>query len=326
MKIVGTTGCEDIALVYIAEFASGKFIECVESVQPPLPRDQKWVLLVSTMFGCPVHCKMCDAGGYYQGKLTADEIMDQIDFMVYRRYPDGNIPARNFKIQFARMGEPSLNLAVLDVLDKLASRYNAPGLMPSLSTVAPIGSEQFFEGLIKIKRDRYPGGRFQFQFSIHTTEESLRDQIIPCKKWSFARLAEYGDRFYQIGDRKITLNFALAQGMPVDPSVLLQYFDPDRYLIKITPLNPTHHAIQNQLTSHIEPLTAQLDSDDAIVHSLRTAGYTVIVSIGELEENQIGSNCGQYVLRHLQMQNSIHNGYTYKVEELLSLSEAEETL
>ena len=134
-------GNEDIAMVYIVETDSGHLVECVESVQPPLPREKKWVLLVSTMFGCPIGCLMCDAGGYYHGKPTKDEIFSQIDFLVDKRFPDRKIPCEQFKIQFARMGEPSLNLQVLDVLQELPERYQAPGLMPSISTVAPAGTE-----------------------------------------------------------------------------------------------------------------------------------------------------------------------------------------
>jgi 23S rRNA (adenine2503-C2)-methyltransferase len=80
MKVHATAGNEDIAMVYIVETSSGHLVECVESIQQPLPREKKWVLLVSTMFGCPVGCLMCDAGGYYHGKPTRDEIFDQIDF------------------------------------------------------------------------------------------------------------------------------------------------------------------------------------------------------------------------------------------------------
>ena len=51
MKLIAKTGSEDVALVYIMELRDGKLVECVESIQPPLPRHEKWVLLVSTMFG-----------------------------------------------------------------------------------------------------------------------------------------------------------------------------------------------------------------------------------------------------------------------------------
>ena len=316
MRVHASAGNEDFAMVYIVETSSGHLVECVESVQPPLPREKKWVLLVSTMFGCPVGCLMCDAGGYYHGKPTKDEIMAQIDFLVGKRFPDGNIPCEQFKIQFARMGEPSLNLCVLDVLQELPKRYHAPGLMPSISTIAPAGGERFFNRLLELKQEYYLGGHFQLQVSLHTTDHELRDRFIPVKKWSFAQIRDYGERFYAFGDRKITLNFALAQGMPVDPTVLLNFFDPDRFLIKITPLNPTYRARENNLVSYVDPLSAEQKYE--IVQGLQDSGYQVILSIGEMEENLIGSNCGQYLRTHLSAEHPIEDGYTYQVEECSS--------
>lgn len=270
-------------------------------------------MLVSTLHGCPIGCKMCDAGGYYHGKPNAEEILAQIDYMIRRRYPDGHVPVKQFKIQFARMGEPALNDAVLDVLEELPRRYEAPGLMPSISTVAPFGRDAFFERLLEIKNRLYAGGHFQFQFSIHTTDAALRDEIIPVKKWDFAKMAEYGERFYRAGDRKVTLNFALAQGQPLDPAVLLAHFSPEKFLIKITPLNPTYRAQENQLETYIDPFADW--SQDKVVAALEEAGYQVIVSIGEVEENLIGSNCGQYLRRHLEAQAALRDGYTYELEE-----------
>jgi 23S rRNA (adenine2503-C2)-methyltransferase len=310
MRIIGQAGKEEVALVYIVELGDGKLVECVEALEPPLPRTAKWVLLVSTMFGCPVGCAMCDAGGFYEGKLTKEEIFAQIDYLIRKRYPDGRVPAEKFKIQFARMGEPALNPAVLQVLEELPQRYEVPGFMPSISTIAPRSAERFFERLLDIKRTRYAGGRFQFQFSIHTTDEKLRDQLIPVKKWSFAEMAAYGDKFHAAGDRKITLNFALAQGNPLDSEVLLRHFDPHKFLIKITPLNPTHQAQSNGLVSQIDPWN---NEENAIFGALRESGYQIIVSIGEAEENYIGSNCGQYVLSHLRHNQPIRDGYTYPV-------------
>ena len=311
MKILASTGREEIAVVYILDLGADRLVECVEALQPPLPIESKWVLLVSTMFGCPVKCKMCDAGGYYSGKLSADEIFTQIDFLVRRRYPDGCIPSRQFKIQFARMGEPALTPAVLSVLEELPQRYQAPGFMPSISTIAPHGSQAFFDRLLEIKQQKYHSGMFQFQFSLHTTDVRLRDEIIPVRKWSFQQMADYGERFYKEGDRKITLNFALARGMPVEAEVLLRYFSPQKFLIKITPLNPTHRASEHRLSSYLDPQGGS--RDDHLVRALEDAGYRVIVSIGEPEENRIGSNCGQYIRRHLEAKQGLPDGYTYTI-------------
>jgi len=313
MKVLASAGRDDIAMVYVAELEDGKFIEFVEAVQPPKSRAEKWVLMISTLYGCPVGCAMCDAGGYFHGKVTKEDLFSQIDHMVLRHFPDRVIPCQQFKIQFARMGEPAFNLAVLDVLEELPTRFDAPGFMPSISTIAPKSTETFFERLLDIKNKLYSGGNFQFQYSVHTTDEARRDKMIPVKKWSFAQMAAYGERFYTPGDRKITLNFALAEGQPVDPPVLLKYFDPEKFLIKITPLNPTYQAAEHGLTSYIDP--NHQNQEYAIVDALREAGYQVIMAIGEVEENYIGSNCGQYVRKHLKAIDRKIEGYTYKVEQ-----------
>lgn len=310
MKVLSKAGKEDIAVVYIAEMRGGKFIEFVESLQPPLTRERKWVLIISTLYGCPVGCRFCDAGVDYQGKLSKDEIISQIDYLVAKRFPNRKVPVEKFKIQFARMGEPSFNQSVLDVLDSLPHFYDAPGLMPCISTVAPRGVDSFFEKLLEIKKEKYPE-RFQLQFSIHTTDEKLRDWIIPVKKRSFSEIASYGERFYDENGRKITLNFAVANGIPIDSDALLRYFNPDTFLVKITPVNPTYTAIKNQFSS--EEIIKRINE---LLNSLRLRGYEVILSIGELEENRIGSNCGQCVLHRRMEKEKIKNAYLYDLLEL----------
>ncbi len=311
MKILATTGNSDLATVYMADMGDGRLIEFVEACQPPYGRDERWILMVSTLYGCPVKCLFCDAGGGYQGKPTADEILQQIDYMVDEWFPNGVVSASKFKIQFARMGEPALNMAVLDALERLPNRYGTARLMPSISTIAPHGTDAFFERLIDVKDRLYSGGRFQFQYSIHTTDVTRRDELIPVRKWDFAHMAAYGERFHKAGDRKITLNFALAENSPIEADVLTRHFDPARYLIKLTPINPTSRATENNLGSFIDP--NRPETADAIARPLMDAGYDVIVSIGEVEENEIGSNCGQYVLNYLESGVAVKDGYTYEV-------------
>ena len=318
MKVIAEYGNEDIAKVYVARMreedadsSDEHLVEFVESVQPPLPRDKKWVLIVSSMFGCPIKCKMCDAGGGFSGRLTADEILSQIDHMVRRRYPDGSIPMPKFKIQFARMGEPSLNHSVLDAMTRIPEGYDAPGLNVSLSTVAPSTpvAESFFKKLVAVKDRYYPGGRFQLQFSIHTTDQVKRDELIPVKKWSMDKIAEYCRGFArpENGDKKVTLNFAPAVGYPIDPEVIRKHFEPSRFLIKLTPLNPTVRSAEESLASAIDP--QDLSSSEELVSSFRREGFEVILSIGELEENRIGSNCGQYIQRALKAETRPSSGY-----------------
>ena len=105
MKLLGVYGKEDLAKVYVAQMGSDErhLIEFVESTQPPIPIDQKWVLIVSSMYGCPVGCKMCDAGGNFNGKMKTEEILEQIDYLVRRRFPDGRIPIPKFKSECSKL-------------------------------------------------------------------------------------------------------------------------------------------------------------------------------------------------------------------------------
>lgn len=267
------------------------------------------MLIISTLLGCPVGCAICDAGGFYHGRLTEEELWAQLDYLVQSRYPDGRVPAGKFKIQFARMGEPAFNPAVLTILRELPQRYTTPGLLPSFSTVAPDGVNGFFEDLLEIKRSLYPGNRFQLQFSLHSTDEVYRDRLIPVKKWSFTEIAAYGERFHHPNDRKITLNFVPTVESQVEPHRLLDIFDPDIFLIKLTPLNPTYRSRENNLNSSIDPHAAA--TAEPLMDAFQSAGYEVLLSIGEPEENLIGSNCGQYVQTHLQQPEQLAGGYKY---------------
>ena len=70
MDIVARVGSEDVAVVYVGKYPDGELVEFVEAVSPPFPREKKWVVMLSTLYGCPVECKMCDAGGFYHGKVS----------------------------------------------------------------------------------------------------------------------------------------------------------------------------------------------------------------------------------------------------------------
>lgn len=310
MEIVYKSGRDDIATVYLAKTSNDKYIEFVESVQPPIPRDEKWVLIISTLFGCPVGCSICDAGGWYDGKLSKDELMEQIEYLIFKRFPDGKVPVKKFKIQFARMGEPALNNNVLDVLTELPNRFYIPGFIPSISTVAPLGTDNFFNNLLKIKNKLYNNGNFQLQFSIHSTDNNERNRLIPIKKWDFKRIADYGNEFFSKGDRKITLNFALSNNYPIDYKIISKYFDSDKFLIKLTPINPTITAKKNNINNGL--LNFKQINKNKIIKKLKAKGYDILISIGELEENKIGSNCGQFVKRSLTENTlKVKDSYTY---------------
>lgn len=286
-------GREDLALVYMLQLDRDPHhvVETVDSVDPRFPRSEKAVIIISTQFGCPVGCLMCDAAGRFWGDLTAQQMLEQVQFICDRR-PE-NLASRKLKVHFARMGEPALNDAVLAALDQLPDLLPCDGLIPCLSTVAPLGCEPFFERLLEVKERRYPAGHFQLQISINTTDPALRRRLIPTPQIEPSSIARLFSPFVLPRDRKVALNFALCRGFPVDPALLRATFDPAYFMVKLTPVNPTERARLHGLETVV---SAQMPSSaDDLATSLREAGFDTVVSIGEADEIEIGSNCGQLV-------------------------------
>lgn len=294
MEILSKTGMEGVADVYVARFRDDPalLVELVDGLDIRSPREEKWIVNVSTQFGCPVSCRFCDAGGRYHGNLAAAEILAQVDFIL-ALHPGlvGSCP--KLKVHLARVGEPSLNDEVPDAVAALRARTANPGLWCCLPTVVPAGRERFFARLLAAKEAHFPG-RFQLQFSLNSTDPAARADLTPVALAPFPEIARIGARFFRPGDRRPVLNFALADGIPFDPERLPPRFPPDVFAVKLTPLNPTREGEGNGLASLHETGREALDAHAAHLLSL---GYETIVSIGDPRENLVGSNCGQAVRR-----------------------------
>jgi 23S rRNA (adenine2503-C2)-methyltransferase len=295
VRLKSSSGNPELAMVHVAEDDGGRRLEFVDSIQPPRTREEKWVVIVSTMYGCPVGCQICDAGGDYQGKVDAEGMLWQVRRAVEERFGNGAPRTDMLKVQFARMGDPALNDAVLEALVDLGHVFPDTNVVASVSTVAPSVAGTFLDRLRAVKDEHYPGGRFQLQFSIHSTDTEVRRRLCPVRTLSFPDMARIGRNFRTNGDKRVTLNFCLMEGIPVDPALVREHFDPENFLIKLTPLNPTSRAESAGLVSLIDQ--GREEGASGFIEAFRDQGFDVLLSIGEYEENQIGSNCGQYLGR-----------------------------
>ena len=290
MMVTKNEGNPELARVFIAALDDGHKIEFVESIQPPRTKQEKWVNVISTMVGCPVACKMCDAGGGFARHLTAPELHQQLSILVKDTFPNG-LDTKMWKVQLARMGEPTLNPAVLEFLSQLADMQHE-NLYISLSTVGPATCAPFIQELKKIKDNNF-SGKFQLQFSIHSTDDEARRMLIPIRSLALPEIAALGRQFRNPGDKKITLNFIVMKDVPIDTDRIAKLFDGENFLIKLTPLNPTYRAEYFKIHPGFDP--EKPETVQKLISEFETKGFEVILSIGELEENQIGSNCGQYL-------------------------------
>ncbi len=295
-KIIGKRGKDGVAWIYLlsSNREEGVLIECVDALDPRYSARDKWVIILSSQKGCPVKCQFCDAAFYFKGNLNQEELLEQLDVVMAPHLKgDDCLNSKKVKLHFARMGEPAMNPAVLGVLADIPFIYPGVNFIPTIATIAPAGNEKWFQELIDLKNQLYSGGRFQLQFSLNSTDENYRDRIMPVRKWTAREISNYGSKYYMDGDRKITLNYALALETPFDARRLIETFDPSVFLIKITPVNPTEGATRGNFTTALKFDGSYPESLGREINKLEEAGFEVIISIGSLEEVAVGSNCGQ---------------------------------
>ena len=67
MQVINVYGDPAVAEVGVVRFRDDErfTVEVVDGLTPPMPRDKKWIINLSTQFGCPVGCPFCDAALAY---------------------------------------------------------------------------------------------------------------------------------------------------------------------------------------------------------------------------------------------------------------------
>jgi len=279
-----------VGTVFVGRLPGG-LVEFVDGLAEGRGRRDKWVIGVSTMYGCPVRCVFCDAAHSYSGRVSAEGLLEQVRAVLDLHPEDIQVCAK-LKVHFQRMGEPSLSGEVLTAIAALPSLLERRRFWPCIASVAPVGSERWFEDLLGLRR-AMRDATFQLQFSINSTDPVVRRRIMPAKLLPLRWVADYTRSFYEAGQRKPCLNFALAHGWPLDADTILRLFDPSKVLIKVTPLNPTvmgaRHGLRSMLGSgETEKLDKELDV-------LRRAGFECLWDWGNVLDNVLGSNCGQSI-------------------------------
>jgi 23S rRNA (adenine2503-C2)-methyltransferase len=81
--------------------------------QRMLPLSDKWVITISTQYGCSMNCKFCDVPKVGKGiNVTYDDLKNQI-IAGLSLHPEITSTKR-LNVHYARMGEPTWNTNVID--------------------------------------------------------------------------------------------------------------------------------------------------------------------------------------------------------------------
>ena len=214
-------------------------------------RSERWMIGVSVMSGCPVGCKFCATGKLKRCRnLAAEEIVEQVKFIL-SKHEDGLEMARRakeFKINYTRMGEPFLNIDnVRDAIDGIdAYIVGNPLLYAMLGALDYLPKVHHYISTIGIKGSDFSwiAGGITLQFSVHSFKEDYRDWLIPYKhKMTLEEIAAVRTD----SNLKTTLNLTLARKEDFDVDKLKRLFDPARFFIKLSPINPNDVSEENHM-------------------------------------------------------------------------------
>ena len=175
--------------------------------------EERTVMCVSTMTGCPMGCSFCGTGKFFIAQIEHMRDVNNIDFN----------SCKKLQLMFMSMGEPLLNCdAVCVTLRTLHTMYPNAQLLISTSGPKTDGWEQFMKTAQLVPT-------VGLQFSVHESTDEARNKLIPMKKkLSLEEIAHMGLEFYRLTGRKPFFNYCVHQGNSSDDDVmrLRMLFDP----------------------------------------------------------------------------------------------------
>lgn len=264
-----------------------------------MPLTEKWVVTISTQYGCSMNCKFCDVPKVGSGKnATYNDLIGQIE-KALSMHPEVTATKR-LNIHFARMGEPTWNPAVLQCtrdIRKTIRPYIGRSLVhPVVSTMLPKNNKNlipFLQDWIDIKNYDYRGDA-GLQFSINSTDDEQRDYLFSGNSLSLKEISEIGRLLPDPVGRKYALNFALADDTIIDAEKLANLFNPHKFMVKITPLHKTDACEDNDLKTSggYDYFTPYKDKEQALIKE----GFDVIVFVPSYDEDNGLITCGNAIL------------------------------
>lgn len=263
------------------------------------PLEDKWVVTLSTQYGCNSKCTFCDVPKVGRGiNATYSDLKNQIE-QALSLHPDVKHTNR-LNVHFARMGEPSWNPNVLKVtrnMSDIVRRYIGDSLIhPVFTTMFPKNNKILIPSLLEwcdIKNNMLSGDA-GLQFSINSTCDEQRNTMFGGSSLSLQEISEIGKLLPNPKGRKYAINIAFADNYIVDELKLKELFPTDKFMVKITPLHKTLSCEENNIitTGGYYSYTPYKDLENR----LKSVGFDVLVFVPSLDEDLGRITCGNVIL------------------------------
>ncbi len=268
---------------------------------PLLPLSEKWVITISTQYGCQCFCRFCDVPKVnFTGNCSVSDMNRQ---MIAAIISETEFSPKRINIHYARMGEPTFNSEVIAhacAVPLLVDDFFKPNtfvkIHPVISTMMPRfnpGLKEFLRVWCLVKNTTYKGDA-GLQLSINSTDNIQRNYLFNGQSLDLADIAAIAEKLDAPVGRKYTLNFALADGMIIDAKLLASMFDQEKFMCKITPIHNTAACRCNEIktTGGYWNYTPYHKAES----ELREAGFDVLVFIPSQAEEEGKITCGNAIL------------------------------
>jgi 23S rRNA (adenine2503-C2)-methyltransferase len=270
----------------VTKFVFTKADAVVETVLYKYPTYlQRTVICHSVMSGCPIGCRFCGTGDYFVRNLTADEMIEQVDYALwYACHPNQWIPTEIKKLQIMSMsmGEPMLNKNVDMVYRVLHDWFPNAALL--MSTSAP---DVDYEWFYRLAEDVPTVG---MQFSVHESTDAARDKLIPFKaKLDLRGMGLAGSEFFIRTGRKPYFNYCAAthNSYVHDAENLTEFFPPQWWEATVSVICEQDVNGLSKSNDTQKELAAQFAQ-----YLVEKEGYNVRV-FDPAGQDTIGGGCGQ---------------------------------
>lgn len=254
----------------------------VEAVLYKYPTyEERTVLCISTMCGCPMGCRFCGTGDYFFRSLSAEEIIEQATYILTNEI-NGLDPTNINKLQIMvmSMGEPALNKKLSDAFKHLHMLYPNAALL--ISTSGPkVDYEWIRELSIQIPN-------IGLQFSVHESTDEARNKLIPFEnKLTLQEIAHEGEQWFNATGRKPFFNYCAHRHNTSDTDSIriMKLFKPYIWEATVSVIcerdadTPAKNEVQRQLAVEF-------------ANKLLEIGYNVRV-FDPAGQDTIGGGCGQ---------------------------------
>jgi 23S rRNA (adenine2503-C2)-methyltransferase len=269
-----------------------------------MPLSEKWVVTVSTQYGCPMRCTFCDVPNIpFKGNVAFEDLKRQL-YTAISLFDKVKYTER-LNLHFARMGDPIFNADVFEfarwmyrnkreIADDTGLRIEV--IHPVLTTSLPKKLRNISDRILEwceIKNGLY-NGQAGMQFSINSTSDSQREEMFAGQSLSLVEFSQIAAAMPEPVSRKYCLNFAYSTDYEIDARKIADLFDAEKFMCKITPIHNNNACRENGIATlggYTSFAPYRKPEED-----LKDAGFDVLVFIPSIDEEHGLVTCGNAIL------------------------------